>query len=306
MPATRVLFVEDDPSDAFLIQNSLEKKYPGVFELVRADSENGAVANLGKQPFDVCLLDLGLPDSVELSTLTRLQLLAPELPILILTGNDNEATGRAAVSAGAQDYISKSKGDGQTLNLAITYAMERKRREEELVRSAQYDDLTGLLRAAPFRAVMETGLARAARLMHTAAVYFIDLNHFKEINDHHGHKAGDQLLKEAARRLKRCLRIYDVLARIGGDEFSAFISDASSQEDCQRLAQRMQADFAAPFVLDAASVTAGLSIGIATALPIENIDADTLLKHADAAMYRAKADGGGMRFFQPDFLQLSN
>jgi diguanylate cyclase (GGDEF)-like protein len=136
--------------------------------------------------------------------------------------------------------------------------------------------------------------------MHTAAIYFIDLNRFKEINDRHGHKAGDQLLQEASRRLKRTLRAYDVLARIGGDEFAAFISDAAGNEDCLRLAQRMQEDFAAPFVLEAASVGVGLSIGIVTAPPTANIDAATLLKHADMAMYHAKGDGG-IRFYQPDF-----
>src|SRR5262249_52951749 len=147
MQSRQVLFVEDDASDALMVRRALREPEQGAFDITHAKTESEAFAVLGTRPFDVCLLDLSLPDSAGFSTLHHLLQRMPDLPVLILTGNDNESTGRAAVAAGAQDYLHKDKAHGAVLRQAIEYALARKQRQDDLIRRAHYDELTGLLRA---------------------------------------------------------------------------------------------------------------------------------------------------------------
>jgi diguanylate cyclase (GGDEF)-like protein len=298
MGTTRVLFIEDDASDAFLIQGALQKDFPGVFVITHAQSEADALSKLKNQAFDVCLLDLSLPDSYELSALLHIQHRAPELPILILTGNEDEATGREAVACGAQDYLLKNKAEGPAIKLAIEYAIERKRSQSELTRRAYYDDLTGLVRPDYFRKNLEQALSRCQRQQRNVAVFFIDLDRFKQVNDKCGHEAGDKLLQQVAGVLRDCLRPHDVLARFGGDEFAVFIEDANAIQGCVTVAQRMiraLSNLSVP--AEAGNIKVGASIGIATAFPVGEQNVETLLQNADSAMYRAKAKGGGYQIY---------
>ena len=128
------------------------------------------------------------------------------------------------------------------------------------------------------------------------AFLYIDLNHFKEINDAFGHSAGDQLLQQLGPRLHSALRSGDLLARIGGDEFAVILIDADAAH-AEEVALRLAARFAEPFILDVVSVRVGASIGIALA-PTDAMDGEGLLRCADAAMYRAKLSGAPFEYFQ--------
>ncbi len=128
----KVLLVEDSPSDARLIQNGLLRARPHLFEVALASRLDEAVARLEAERFDVVLLDLGLPDCVGIDTLVRTSAAAPQVPIVVLTGADDQVTSVQAIRRGSQDYLVKSYSDGQIVANAIRYAIERKQVEEKL------------------------------------------------------------------------------------------------------------------------------------------------------------------------------
>ena len=126
---TRILLVEDNPGDARLIRETLREAESFPFELVHADRLGAAEERLAGEAWDVVLLDLSLPDAHGLETVRRTLQAGPEVPIIVLTGLDDETLAVAAVQAGAQDYLVKGRIDGTLLARAIRYAMERKRVE---------------------------------------------------------------------------------------------------------------------------------------------------------------------------------
>lgn len=154
---------------------------------------------------------------------------------------------------------------------------------------AYTDVLTGLPNRLALNAALERGISLAERQGSRLAVYFIDLDGFKQVNDEHGHQAGDLLLREVGRRLQGSLRRSDQVARISGDEFTV-LSFLTGDEEVGALADRLLAAFEAPFDLGPAVVEVGASIGISL-FPQDAGSADELLLHADAAMYKAKAAG---------------
>jgi diguanylate cyclase (GGDEF)-like protein/PAS domain S-box-containing protein len=156
-----------------------------------------------------------------------------------------------------------------------------------------YDALTGLANRALFVERVTEALGRASRRGRSSfAVLFVDLDHFKAVNDIHGHAAGDLLLIEIAQRLERCVRPGDTVARLGGDEFAVLVARMEDGEDATRVADRILEEMRPPVTIGADSVRPQASIGIA--LSHSGYEAASeLLRDADAAMYRAKSDGRG-------------
>jgi two-component system, cell cycle response regulator len=177
------------------------------------------------------------------------------------------------------------------LTRSIRYAIERKRAEERLTYLAQYDQLTGLVNRTLFRDRLIQAMARSKRLQQPLGLMLLDLDRFKAVNDTMGHDVGDQLLKAVAGRLQACVREVDTVARMGGDEFTIILEGLSSEGDIIMVAQRITDSLAEPFPLDERKASIGVSIGI-TVYPSDDHEIDDLLKHADAAMYRAKQQGG--------------
>jgi len=166
----------------------------------------------------------------------------------------------------------------------------RKEVEEQLLHLAHYDTLTDLPNRTLFYDRLQQSLAHSRREDGTAAVIFIDLDRFKLVNDTLGHAAGDHLLQQAARRLKAKLRASDTVGRLGGDEFAVILSDLASADDAGAVAQQLMRVLEQPFELDGREMFITASVGI-TLFPTDGTDPDTLLKNADAAMYRAKEQG---------------
>jgi diguanylate cyclase (GGDEF)-like protein len=176
---------------------------------------------------------------------------------------------------------------------------ERRRAEARIAYMAHHDALTDLPNRLRLYEQLRQMLARLKRGEHVA-VFCLDLDHFKDVNDAHGHPAGDLLLKAVADRLRQCIRDTDIVARLGGDEFAIMQAGASQPTDATSLASRLIEVIGAPFTLGGHQVTVEVSIGIALA-PGDGLDPDQLLKNADMALYRAKSDGRGLyRFFEAE------
>ncbi|MBL8383767.1 MAG: EAL domain-containing protein [Burkholderiales bacterium] len=189
---------------------------------------------------------------------------------------------------------------GETYRLGVLRDVsERKRAEARIEYLARHDVLTGLPNRSFLSERLEGMLALARRHEVHAAILFIDLDNFKNINDSLGHHAGDSLLKEVANRLRGALRDADVVARLGGDEFLVAVGDLGAPGDATRVAAKVLAAVSAPVSLDNRQVYVTPSIGVSL-FPRDGTDAEELIRHADSAMYRAKESGrANYQFYAP-------
>lgn len=177
---------------------------------------------------------------------------------------------------------------------------ERRRNEERIRRLAHYDSLTDLANRTLFRARLEKAIADRHLPGQQIALFCIDLDHFKDINDTLGHPTGDQLLVLAAQRLRHSVREQDMVARIGGDEFAVIQCGIETTKDADALAVRLINSLSATYAIDGHEVLATPSIGIATTLEYSQ-SVDDLLSHADLALYRTKSMGrSSYCFFTPE------
>ena len=161
---------------------------------------------------------------------------------------------------------------------------------EMIQKMATHDTLTGLPNRALFNEALGHAIARSARQQRAAALFFLDLDRFKNINDTLGHAVGDRVLQEAARRLTAAVRASDMVARLGGDEFVLLVEEFNEQSDLVAIASKIQAAFEPTFTVDALELALSVSVGICT-YPQDGTDAQVLLSNADIAMYRAKDQG---------------
>lgn len=185
----------------------------------------------------------------------------------------------------------------------ISFIKESQRKMEQL---AYYDVLTGLANRSYFRDQLRKAIAMSSRGYYHFALLYFDLDEFKRINDTLGHDAGDELLKEVARRLISRLREEDTIARLGGDEFAVILSGISDRKQAAAIATNLQQAFALPVKLAGHDVSISASIGI-TIAPEDADEEELLLKHADLAMYEAKARGKNtFHFFSQDLNEAAN
>jgi diguanylate cyclase (GGDEF)-like protein/PAS domain S-box-containing protein len=183
------------------------------------------------------------------------------------------------------------EGDGNRLFVEIMRDITQKKKTDELIwNQANFDTLTGLPNRRMFRDRLEQEIKKAHRANLQLALLFIDLDHFKEVNDTLGHNIGDILLIEAARRIGGCVRESDTVAHLGGDEFTVILSEQGDVDSVARIAQNIIDALVAPFQLDEERAFISASIGI-TFFPDDAADVDALLKNADQAMYAAKTQG---------------
>ena len=185
---------------------------------------------------------------------------------------------------------------GSEFAARLAIALSKAARDEQLYRQAHFDPLTGLPNRVLFCSRLSAQLQSAASGMENGALLYIDLDHFKKINDTVGHAAGDQVLSIAAQRLRSCVKDIDTVARLGGDEFAVILRDVVSAEAAEAVAQRIVLSLQQPVNLAGKDHTVCASIGIAL-FPQDGEAIDTLLRNADTAMYRAKDLGRGRAMF---------
>ena len=180
----------------------------------------------------------------------------------------------------------------------------RKRTERQLIHSAQYDALTGLVNRSLFEKILQRAIARAKRAEHCVSLMFLDLDRFKQVNDSLGHNVGDLLLQEVAKRLQSCTREVDTVSRLGGDEFTIIIEGVNYPDSAAVVAKKVLSQLSSKFLLTEGAceyeVIVGASIGIVN-YPDSGEDVTSLLKCADIAMYHAKSEGrNNYQFFTAD------
>ena len=167
---------------------------------------------------------------------------------------------------------------------------ERKRAEEQIKGLAYHDSLTGLPNRRLFQDRLSIAVAQAHRNTQRLAVLFLDLDRFKPVNDTLGHAAGDRLIQDVAERLRTCLREGDTVARLGGDEFTLLLPGLAQMVDAARVADKVLETLRVPFLIEGHELFVTASIGISL-YPEDGRDVESLVKNADAAMYRAKQQG---------------
>jgi diguanylate cyclase (GGDEF)-like protein/PAS domain S-box-containing protein len=412
--AIRVLAIEDNTGDAELIRITLQKERSPVFSFVHASLLSEGLVCLKEDCFDVALLDLRLPDGEGIEIVDRVRKQAPELPLIVLTGLDDEEVAIKLLHMDVQDYLIKGQIGGGLLVRSIRYAIERKRAVEALQRSeirfrrlsesgiigisyfdtdgriteandaflsmigrsredllkggvrwdnlvpaewmphmlklveafrttgritpyeteylgpggtrhwglfgaaklddhpagiafiaditerkrleeeirhmANHDALTGLPNRRLFMELLRFGLAEARRNNKKAALLFLDLDRFKEINDTLGHEVGDQLLQLAAGRFKAAIRDSDFVARIGGDEFSILLGGLEQRDGITGIARKILDSFRDTCVVAGHELLVTISMGISV-YPDDGEEIDVLFRYADIALYSAKEGG---------------
>jgi len=309
----RILVVEDDDIDRLAIKRAL--KYQRVkydIEFCYLVSDTQPFVDNGK--FDVILTDMSLPDSSGMETVCSLVHLFPKVPVVVLSGTDNDDIALEAVHCGAQDYLPKKYlSDAGLITRTIRHAMERfqlklgleKTRERELY-FAQYDQCTSLPNRALFFDRLQQTISHAKRINEPFTLLFIDLDRFKQVNDRFGHAAGDKVLESVAIRMKSVLRESDTVARFGGDEFITILPNTSGNEDVSEVCHTLIKEINLPVLIEDKQCSVGASVGISY-YPEHGYLSEDLIKNADVAMYHAKQRGRNqVQFFNYELFIKNN
>lgn len=186
--------------------------------------------------------------------------------------------------------ISGDSGSGPRVAGIAVDVTDRKRTEQQLVELAYFDALTQLPNRTLFYDRLARIIAHARRYHSIVGVLFVDIDSFKGVNDSFGHAAGDELLKQIAKRLETCMRGEDTVGRLSGDEFAVVLSKVASAADAAIVAKKILELLSVPFSLNGTEVRVTASVGI-TLYPGDSLDCEGLVKNADVAMYKAKSAG---------------
>lgn len=283
-----ILIAEDDTTSRLSLEMTLRKL---GHQVTAVDNGRAALEAWQRQPFPLLISDWMMPglDGLELCRAIRATQRQQYTYILMLTALGGKTNYLAGMEAGADDFITKPF-DEDLLQARLHAACRFLRLHEELCRDAAHDRLTGLLNRGAILDFLQQTLDRQARDGGSTAVLLVDLDHFKSINDTHGHLSGDAVLVEAAQRMRALLRPYDRIGRYGGEEFLVVLP-ASDVEQAAGVAERIRAAVAAgPVRTPTTQLPVSASLGVAEARG-EQVDMQALIASADAALYRAKQGG---------------
>lgn len=286
--AGRILVVDDSVSMRLLLCEMLKED---GYVIEQSSSGSGALLVCERSPPDFLLLDLIMPDmdGIELCRRVRSTANGRDIPVLMVTSSDDPGSVERAFEAGITDYVTKPVFM-PVLRQRVRSLMRAGAAERQVRHMAFHDALTGLPNRMLLSDRMQQAVQKAKRAKQLIATMFVDLDRFKWVNDTLGHSAGDELLRTVAARLQACVRGSDTVARLGGDEFVLLLEQLSSLDGVTRVAQKILDSIQAPISIAGRDVQVGGSIGIAL-FPDDGADAESLMRHADAAMYRAKESG---------------
>ncbi len=284
---TRVLIIDDDERDVRLVRELLAESASGKYVVESSDQLSEGLLLMVEGEFDVILLDLNLPDSHGAKTYNDVIQKGWEIPVIVLTGQDDQEMAINAVQTGAQDYLVKGEFNGKTLARSIDYAIERYDLKKKIFDISIKDNLTGVYNRKGFVTLAEQQLKLAQRTREDLSFLFIDLDGLKEINDRFGHQAGDRALIATADVLNKTFRDSDIVGRAGGDEF-VVLAVGSQSPDHASILQRLEQSRDEFQNSSNIEFDLSFSVGISTWSHEEPKSLDTLMREADAAMYRHK------------------
>ena len=286
----RILIVEDDPDDVYLIKEYLNADLRKNYAYNHVATLDAAIKEIEKGEIDVILLDLGLPDAGELKALNALNDMSCQIPIVVLTGVDDNELGEEAIQLGAEDYLPKKIANTLLLTRSINYSIERHRLLLELKRKAELDPLTDLPNRTMIYDKLEFMIQLSERSGQDFSLVMLDFDKFKKINDTLGHRFGDRLLQTFAKRLKSLMRKSDYVSRYGGDEFFMIVSNYQSNEELEDLLRRKQEALCKPYQVefDGKIIEQRISISFGIMKWGPSLSASQMLERADKAMYSSK------------------
>ena len=287
----RILLIDDDRLQFRLTHRMFDSFRGERFELEWSDNFEDGLARLLKENYTACLLDyqLGPRDGLEL--IAAAVAAGCHTPIVFLTAETSENVDTAAMNAGALDYLVKGEITPRSLERSLRYALKLGDTLGQLRQLATTDQLTGLLNRREFDRLLAEEVERALRFEHPFVLVLLDLDHFKDINDQHGHPAGDAVLRTVAARITGAVRTIDRVARIGGEEFAVLLMETSIEQAAaaaQRLVEVVRGEPVS--ASDGIRLPVTISVGVAVA-PTHAKESAALIEAADKALYAAKRAG---------------
>ncbi|MRW89633.1 EAL domain-containing protein [Duganella sp. FT80W] len=291
-----VLVVDDDRSTRSTLRHTLQRD---GFRVDEASDGQQALTMLAHLQPDAILMDAMMPVMDGFTACARMQELpnAADIPVLMITALQDNASVERAFAAGASDYIPKPIHYA-VLSQRVRRIIEGNRAEKRIRHLAYNDVLTNLPNRTLFFELLASSIDQAQGHGQQVAVLFMDLDRFKYVNDNLGHGIGDRLLQAVAQRVRNTVRAGDSVARLGGDEFTVVLHELDSPAAAATAAHNIVRALSAPFPIDGHEIFVTASVGIAM-YPHDGSDVATLVKHADSAMYRAKRTNSGFQFYEP-------
>ncbi len=290
-----LMIVDDDRAMRLALQKAFDTK---IYRVSEAGNGLQAVSMCSRKMPDLILMDAMMPEMNGFEACQKIRNLpdGADVPILIITALDNEEAIVDAFKAGATDYVPKPIHFA-VMKQRVARLIKANKAEKHVKKLAYHDPLTGLPNRAQLMQQLRLMINRASLEKQRLGVLFMDLDHFKLINDTLGHDAGDLLLKAVAERITHCVRDHDFVARLGGDEFTVVLEGVENQADISRVAEKICSSLCQPFVFLQQKMFVTTSVGISL-YPDDAEDSSTLLKHADSAMFSAKKNRNGYAYYK--------
>ena len=302
--AGRALIVDDSRLVRAVVARSLKS---AGYETEEASDGADALKRLARESFDVVISDLRMPHLNGLELLAAVKRLSPDVEVIILTGTHSQDMTCAiqALRLGAHDYLTKPPSSAEEVVLTVQRAVEKKRLKDankrllhELESLSRTDALTGVANRRAFDEALPREIARARRQRDGLGVVMLDIDHFKNINDTHGHQGGDEILASLARVVGSVLREGDQVYRYGGEEFVVILPCADERGVLQAAERIVAAVAAAPMRVGKTSIPVTTSAGAASLMSSDK-SGESLIGRADAAVYEAKHTGRNRACCQP-------
>lgn len=293
-----ILCVEDDHACFRMVERMLT--YGNKRQISHADTVKDAEMMIKRHRYSLILLDYILPDGDAFDLLEFLKQEHLDIPVVVLTGHGSEITASQLFRKGVSDYLSKTRLDRKSLVESVEFSLERhylnRDREKAMLVMGDLsskDDLTGLFNRRYFDEAFDREASGTDRYKTDLALCLIDLDHFKTVNDTHGHTVGDQVLKTTAGIILATVRKYDIACRYGGEEF-ALILPNTDRDGAESMCNRIRKNLADhEFQVGGKTFRVTLSAGIAMirSEPPDENPSENMIRQADAALYQAKDQG---------------
>lgn len=283
--------IDDDRIQFRVTQAHFRNFQSATYELEWAATYEDGLSRLLAGGYEACLLDYQLGPRDGLQLIREAIEAGCRTPIVFLTAESSDRVDIEAMNAGALDYLVKGEISPRSLERSLRYALKLGETLEALRQLATRDQLTGMLNRRELDRILMEESERAQRFGHSLALVMVDIDHFKSVNDTHGHPAGDAVLRRVAQRLSAQVRTVDRIARYGGEEF-AIVLVQTDRRAALEVASRIVATVAAqPVPIDGGlelplTVSAGLAV-----LPADAKHIEQLISAADRALYAAKKGG---------------